>query len=161
MRICPQCKAVYLPNTIFSESCGTALHARNGTAEIPQSAPGPGSGPLRSVVFEISGSGRSAEVQLTGDSIILGRHDQRSSMMPALDLTDDGALDKGVSRRHARLLLKGNQLLIEDLGSANGTRVNDVTLAPNQPFPLQHGDFIRLGRLRLHVNLLTGHQTAP
>ena len=82
-------------------------------------------------------------------------------MMPALDLTDDGALDKGVSRRHARLLLKGNQLLIEDLGSANGTRVNDVTLAPNQPFPLQHGDFIRLGRLRLHVNLLTGHQTAP
>jgi len=161
MRTCPQCNAIYLPNTIFCESCGAALHTMNGTAEIPQSAPGPGSGPLRSVVFEITGSGRSAEVQLTGDSIILGRHDKRTSMMPALDLTDDGALDKGVSRRHARLLLKGNQLLIEDLDSANGTWVNDVTIAPNQPFPLQHGDFIRLGRLRLHVNLLTGRKTAP
>jgi len=73
-----------------------------------------------------------------------------------LDLSEDGGVDCGVSRRHARLLLQDEQLLLEDLNSANGTWVNEVRLQPNQPIPVHHGDLISLGRLSIRVNLLAG-----
>ena len=117
----------------------------------------PESGPLRSVLLEITRSGRIIETQLTPNPIILGRRDAEGGSEPTLDLTeDDGGLEHGVSRRHARLLLKGADLLIEDLHSANGTWVNDARLSANQPYPLKHGDLIRLGRMRMRVNLLAG-----
>jgi len=159
MRICPQCGATYLANTISCETCGAPLHTLCNNAEPPEPCPHPGSGPLRSVVLEIAGSGRTVEIQLTSEPVTLGRPDRDTGLPPTLDFTEDGALEKGVSRRHARLLIKGNQILIEDLSSANGTWVNDVKLSSNQPFPLQHGDLVRLGRLGLRVNLLAGTDT--
>lgn len=49
----------------------------------------------------------------------------------------------GVSRRHARVVLDGNDAVLEDLGSKNGTRIGDeaVTAAVG----LRDGDSIRVG----------------
>ena len=79
--------------------------------------------------------------------------DDWTGQAPGLDLTEDGAGEMGVSRLHARLLLRGDQVMVEDLHSANGTWVNQVQLSPNRPFPLQHGDVLRLGKLGMRVNL--------
>jgi pSer/pThr/pTyr-binding forkhead associated (FHA) protein len=38
-----------------------------------------------------------------------------------------------------------------DLESANGTIVNGQRIPPQEPEPVQHGDIIQLGRLRLQV----------
>jgi diguanylate cyclase (GGDEF)-like protein len=55
-----------------------------------------------------------------------------------------------VSRSHARVLRdeKGT-ISITDLGSKNGTRVNDRELSSGEPFPLRDGDFVRLGNVIL------------
>jgi diguanylate cyclase (GGDEF)-like protein len=50
--------------------------------------------------------------------------------------------DDGISRRHCRVVALGNQLVLEDLGSANGTLVNGQKV---QQHPLAEGDKIRLG----------------
>src|SRR5262245_45870750 len=50
--------------------------------------------------------------------------------------------EKHVSRRHAVIRFRDGIFMIEDLGSANGTFVNDRRLT--EPFPLAHGDVIRL-----------------
>jgi diguanylate cyclase (GGDEF)-like protein len=50
--------------------------------------------------------------------------------------------DDGISRRHCRVLSLGGQVLIEDLGSANGTLVNGELV---QQQALKEGDKIRLG----------------
>jgi diguanylate cyclase (GGDEF)-like protein len=50
--------------------------------------------------------------------------------------------DDGISRRHCRVLQIAGQVIIEDLGSANGTLVNGEVV---QHKPLQEGDKIRLG----------------
>jgi hypothetical protein len=157
MQTCPRCSAHYLPNTLFCESCGAPLHARQDSTPLTGQSMDRESGPLRSVSLEITDSGRVIEAQLTPAPIVLGRADAHGESELSLDLTADGGLENGVSRRHARLLLKGADLLIEDLHSANGTWVNDARLSANQPFPLKHGDLIRLGRLRLRVNLLAGY----
>lgn len=50
--------------------------------------------------------------------------------------------ERHVSRQHAVISFRDGIFMISDLGSANGTFVNDKQLT--DPFPLAHGDVIRL-----------------
>jgi FHA domain len=51
--------------------------------------------------------------------------------------------DPFASSRHARITRQGHVFVIEDLGSTNGTYLNDEPL--NGPQPLHTGDRIRIG----------------
>jgi len=55
--------------------------------------------------------------------------------------------DTSVSRQHARFVLVGDHVMVEDMGSSNGTFVNDVR-TPAQ-VQLKDGDIIRLGTVLL------------
>jgi pSer/pThr/pTyr-binding forkhead associated (FHA) protein len=50
-----------------------------------------------------------------------------------------------VSRKHARIVVDGERVTVEDLGSKNGTFVGDVQV--NGSSPLAHGDELRIGHL--------------
>jgi hypothetical protein len=52
-----------------------------------------------------------------------------------------------VSRRHARLEISAGVTTIEDLGSKNGTFVNDTRLVERTAVAVTHGDRIRIGSL--------------
>ena len=75
-----------------------------------------------------------------GDELLIGRAE-----------SGDGRLgdDPELSRRHARFFRAGGRLMIEDLGSANGTFVNGERL--REPRPLQSGDALRLGQTTLEI----------
>jgi pSer/pThr/pTyr-binding forkhead associated (FHA) protein len=55
-----------------------------------------------------------------------------------------------VSGRHARLRLTAGQVLIEDLGSTNGTAVNQRAI--RGPVPLRSGDIIQVGEVHLQFS---------
>lgn len=71
----------------------------------------------------------------------------------AYDLADGATLGRGdveiqiddpfASARHARITRQGHVLVIEDLGSTNGTYLNEEPLSG--PQPLHPGDRIRIG----------------
>ncbi len=71
----------------------------------------------------------------------------------AYDLSDGATLGRGdveirledpfASSRHAQISRQGQMLAIEDLGSTNGTYLNEEPL--NGPQPLHPGDRIRIG----------------
>lgn len=87
---------------------------------------------------------------LQKESSLVGRSDPHSNIFPEVDLSRFDPQTK-VSRRHARIFRKGDTYLVEDLGSVNGTVVNDtLRLAPNQPRALESGDKLRLGETTLH-----------
>ncbi|HZI15980.1 MAG TPA: GGDEF domain-containing protein [Myxococcus sp.] len=48
-----------------------------------------------------------------------------------------------VSRRHARVVGRAGRIFVEDLGSTNGTFLNDDEVA--QPTPLRSGDLVKVG----------------
>lgn len=54
--------------------------------------------------------------------------------------------DQGVSKEHAVILTVGNDQILEDLGSTNGTLVNGEKV---QRHILQNGDVIEVGRYKL------------
>ncbi len=54
--------------------------------------------------------------------------------------------DSSVSRSHAVISAEGGRFTITDLGSANGTRVDDVRITAQQPYPLHAGAVILLGK---------------
>lgn len=57
--------------------------------------------------------------------------------------------DSAASGRHARLIQENGVWWLEDLGSRNGTMLNELKLA--KPTPLAEGDVIGIGVLRLRL----------
>ena len=83
------------------------------------------------------------------ESVLIGRTDPHTGIFPEIDLTMHDPETK-VSRRHARIYRQGEQFLIEDLGSVNGTIVNSVSggsirLNVKSPRVLSPEDELRLG----------------
>ncbi len=93
--------------------------------------------------------------------VTLGRQAPSGSKNPHVDLDPCGAFDKGVSRVHARIKRQGDDFLIEDLNSSNGTFINGHSLVKDETFKLVNGDEVRLGTLRMHIYLLSQNSEAP
>src|SRR5271156_6536758 len=80
------------------------------------------------------GDGAERTVELVSD-VVLGR-DANADIV----LTDPSGQ---VSRRHARIVIRGTEAVLEDLGSVNGTFVNGERL--DGPSALRAGDKVKLG----------------
>lgn len=106
-------------------------------------------------VIEISIPRMTAPIKIQlDDYITLGRTVRGNDEQPDIDLTPYGAEDSGVSRLHIGLHSQEDQLFVTDLGSQNGTRMNDERLTPKHPYPLRHGAKLELGKLSLKINLV-------
>lgn len=71
-----------------------------------------------------------------------------------LDLNPFGAIEKGVSRRHAKISAQDGHLYLTDMGAANGTTLNDQRLDVNRLYHLNNEDQIILGALRMTVRVV-------
>jgi pSer/pThr/pTyr-binding forkhead associated (FHA) protein len=123
-------------------------------ARIAASLVGNGKEPI-SNMWSLSiyiGNESSAPIRLKfRDIALIGRNDAAENFLPQLDLGAWGGRDLGVSRRHAEFQIINGVLHICDLASINGTFVNGVKLAPNEPFPVTNGDKIECGNLRMII----------
>ena len=80
---------------------------------------------------------------------LLGRYDPVTELRPAIDLTEVD-LKRSVSRRHARIVnMEGAYSLSEEIGALNGTFVNGTQLTTGQEHPLNDGDEVGLGMVKL------------
>jgi class 3 adenylate cyclase len=105
-------------------------------AQLPESEPATAGG-LR---LEIASRGKIWTLDVKGEMLI-GRPAPGSRLIPEIDLRNDDA----VSRRHARIMPCEDGFQLEDLDSANGTRLNGVWLEAKRPVAITGGDSIDLG----------------
>jgi pSer/pThr/pTyr-binding forkhead associated (FHA) protein len=87
------------------------------------------SGPARARLVS-----REREIVLGEGEHVMGREERASVRADA----------SGVSRQHARLVIAGDVITLEDLGSKNGTFVGDERIS--SPRVLEEGDELRLGQ---------------
>ena len=90
-------------------------------------------------ILTITHAGQTREVPLTGNIITIGR------------ARDNSLIVKGmlVSHHHTRLQFSGERVLVTDLSSTNGTRLNGILIEPMMPTPVKDGDSIAISDYRL------------
>lgn len=83
-------------------------------------------------IHVVPADGQAFDYPFESDSVIVGRSS-------ASDLV---LADKFLSRKHARLFVQDGEMMVEDLGSRNGTLLNGSPV--QEPTPVQTGDVIKL-----------------
>ena len=83
------------------------------------------------------------------EGYIIGRSDEGNEFVPDIDLATYNARAAGISRRRAALVRYRGLMHVLDLNSVNGTFLNNKRMLPEVPYPLNSGDELRLGSLRL------------
>jgi eukaryotic-like serine/threonine-protein kinase len=145
MVYCGFCGGRIAGDDVFCAHCGARqpLAGADGSAALRPVRP--------TVKLVVAGTTElDASFLLQKDSNLLGRTDPQSNIFPEVDLSRFDPQTK-VSRRHARIWREGEAFMVEDLGSVNGTVVNEmIHLAPRQPHSLDSGDRIRIGETTLH-----------
>ncbi len=153
---CPNCGLEQQTEDVFCTRCGAKLLEESGG--VPTMVIGSGTIPIPNHEFKSVTAPGNARLNLhlirTGEILpvggvgeyIVGRVSSGQSVVPDIDLESFHAYEDGVSRLHARIRVEEKAIWITDLGSANGTRVNDEKLKPHKDHPINDKDIIRLGR---------------
>ena len=163
--ICPSCGAENLPGTLFCVQCGTYLPSGGPlrTEPIPDqedehparpSHKKGGEAQVKAISLEVDVTNSGRKVLLSAErEILVGRLDAAHGIFPELDLTTDGGLEQGVSRRHARIYTRDGTCFVEDLDSTNGTFLNGERLTPYLPYAFQDGDELMFGTMHISVRI--------
>ncbi len=143
---CGFCGRQIVATDVFCAFCG----AQQPIAQQSLSQPAASVQPLvAKLTIVASGELEASSFRLEKSENLLGRRDPMSNIFPEVDLSKYDPQTK-ISRRHARIWRDGNNFLVEDLGSSNGTTLmpptrDPIRLLPRQPHTLTNGDKIRIG----------------
>jgi len=148
---CNQCGHRNPPTSTFCSACGAVLDKPSlRTNVLPKTDPlldGLGDGdnavvhegelaPGEAMLVVPQGPEIGNRYTLEGEQVSVGR-------VPDNDIQLD---DFTVSRQHAVFVRQGKAWLLRDLGSLNGTYVNNQRVDES---PVRHGDDVQIGRFRL------------
>jgi pSer/pThr/pTyr-binding forkhead associated (FHA) protein len=168
MILCPNCHHQEIAGSLFCSECGAQLVSidRVATQSIRRNPSDilsqiENSGPLPTPTVQASTVDAAVSLYLVDSGQILhlagrteftlGRVADRQPILPDVDLSPYEAYTQGVSRLHSCLKIINQRVVITDLGSSNGTRVNGQKILPHIDYPLNHGDVIALGKLKVQV----------
>jgi pSer/pThr/pTyr-binding forkhead associated (FHA) protein len=97
----------------------------------------------------VSENGETVFHLSVGSETSIGRRDPVTGIDPDVDLT---AIDthRTTSRAHARIYHRGRKFFLrEEIGTSNGTFLNETKLQTGVPVELVDGDVVRLGLVKL------------
>lgn len=163
-KLCPACNTTNEETASVCGHCG-ALLEDNPTriVALPANPDGQASAPVEKVEplidvaqipedgvgIYVAGAFRPYYLHVYKE-LIIGRPGE-AALESTLDLSDLGAFNMGVSRRHALIRRAESGFEVMDLGSRNGTWLNAERLLPNKPYPFPSGSQLRIGQMRLLV----------
>jgi len=126
----------------------------DGRPASPRGGDGDQAARTRTISIEVSVLNTGGKMLLSADrEILVGRLDAAHGIFPELDMTTDGGLEQGVSRRHARIYTRDGTCFLEDLDSTNGTFLNGERVTPYLPYAFHDGDALAFGTMRLQVRI--------
>ncbi|MBM0106850.1 FHA domain-containing protein [Steroidobacter sp. S1-65] len=95
-------------------------------------------GPIMKVILKPISHPRVGDIDIVDDLFAIGRNEE-----PFASRLGEAA--ENLSRRHARVFQEGGKVFVTDLGSRNGTRVNERELKHNVAATLRNNDRITFG----------------
>ncbi len=104
--------------------------------------------------FTMRETGEVLLVKISGELTVGRAHEVLNAPQPDVDLSKYEAFEKGVSRVHAVMRRDHDTISVSDLGSANGTYLNNQRILPYEVRILRDNDDLRLGRLVIRVTFV-------
>lgn len=144
---CPSCGADNPSSEAYCVDCGANL-GTGGAADAPAPSVSTGAAPPPLPVqaaARLSLADGTKQFVLDKEITTMGRRSPADQIEPDVDLTDDDP-ESYVSRRHAQILRNDDSYVFEDVGSSNGSFVNDKRIQPGVQQMLKDGDKLRLGK---------------
>ncbi|MHC9543780.1 MAG: FHA domain-containing protein [Vulcanimicrobiota bacterium] len=139
--VCPRCRKENVSSAVYCGGCGISLTGKGGIATSSK------------CYGKLVPLGGGPEYYLDRDKMLIGRKSEGDQLFPEIDLGDvDNAT--GISRKHAVVVRDELHTFVEDLGSANGTFVNESKIEEGVQHPVHDGDTIRLGGYSMVLRLL-------
>ncbi|MCE7873821.1 FHA domain-containing protein [bacterium CPR1] len=149
--VCASCGAENPSYEAYCEDCGASLSGTSGSPPAvsvsSQSEPVAVAAPAVARI-RLSLADGSREFPVSKDTIEIGRRSPVDGIYPDVDLTDVDT-ESFISRRHGRVLKGESGVLYEDLGSSNGSFLNDTRLQAGVQTALKDGDRLRLGKTEM------------
>jgi predicted component of type VI protein secretion system len=93
----------------------------------------------------------TVEIHLDDRKVMSVPFDKSRLVIGRADDSDIALKERDVSRRHVALVRRDDTILVLDIGSRFGTYLNDERVPPNDPYPLDPGDVIRVGSYSIEV----------
>jgi CRP-like cAMP-binding protein len=85
----------------------------------------------------------------TGDETTIGRADPVTGILPDIDLTPVDTA-RSVSRRHAKIIHAADEYhVLEEVGTVNGTYVNEQRIPTGVPVTIHNGDLVKIGLISM------------
>ena len=154
MQSCPNCGKDNPDHGVFCEYCGFAIRAVSiGTTQLNANNLPAGGGQLADdyvIILHVEAYDDPVPLRVL-DHVVLGREEGSDDVATYINLEPYGALNAGVSRRHAQFSRREDELLVRDLGSTNGTFLNGQRLIDARDYSVHDGDELVVGRLSLRV----------
>lgn len=157
--ICNKCGTANREGEFICHTCGALLVAPAATKRMAMTSGLLVQNPVRqttsrlkNVVVQIGDDVVDYPVR-SGAEIVIGRGVEAGTGQVALDLTQNGGTENGVSRRHAIIRVEGFSAYLIDLSSTNGTFLNGRRIHPNHRHLLYSNDTVRFGALEVQVTL--------
>ena len=164
--ICPVCKESNDLEDVVCGRCGALLEdpfldpgakTTNMPAIVPEInrywSVNEAAVPAKGLAVYVEGEFNPAYIDSRGEFVVGRRVGTTSALQEGfLDLSALGGYSQGLSRKHAIIRWTEHGYEIMDLGSANGTWLNDERLAAQKYYPLASGSHLRLGSMRLVVH---------
>lgn len=153
---CGSCGAENPATESYCEDCGASLGAAAQPAVSPDAAVQSNAPPVAApqvitVKMTVTTSGR--EFNLGKDVITIGRRSPADGIYPDVDLTDDDP-ESYISRRHAQIIKQNEAYIFEDVGSSNGSFLNNVRANKGEQHLLKDNDQLRLGKTEMVFKLV-------
>jgi len=171
LNICPTCGEQNPPGTLMCRNCGALLsdHQAGVTYKLDLEESQPEEGDVAAAEANAAqpskfaaGSTFAIKIREADDpmvyqadadkTLLVGRRNDKDAFIPDVDLYPFAGFLLGVSRKHALIYPQDDTLMIEDLGSRNGTYVAGERLKPNPPHPLYDGVRVSLGKLHFTIH---------
>jgi hypothetical protein len=143
--VCPSCGTDNPEGSRFCDDCGASLESVSVDSEVEMEveAEEPPETPRGVAKLVVQDSNK--EFFLDKDVITIGRQSPADGIFPDIDLTEVD-VEAYISRRHARILRKDEGFIFEDMGSSNGSFINNVRVTQGVQQFLNEGDMLRLGK---------------
>lgn len=138
---CPECGAAVMPHDVECPACGTRLEGATASFEAVREPSAP------TYATDVGVSEMPVLIVRKGVEVGERFYLEQPVITIGRDPESDIFLnDVTVSRAHARLLMQGDSVTITDVGSLNGTYVNDEVVDDAR---LTSGDTVQIGRFQM------------